>query len=169
MRTIAVAILVVSFLAGCVRENPMTIKVRMEVGYPMLAGITGMERVWSVYRLQLAIPEGLKPGDSIIAPLRCTTGNCSVSRIDRNAGWRSADVRPALLGRIIQVSPDRHEAVLLFEPFPMEVSTEVFDQLRPRPGQTNLLDVEYIQTDQGLVFKAMRPAGIAARQAVRWK
>lgn len=170
MKALSSAVLLLVFSVGCAQSYSDHISVRLEVGYPMLGTITGEERVWAVYRSRIQISEELIPGDSIVAFLDCANATCSVSRIaPKSAEYETPSAGPKLFGRIIKVSQDRRESAILVEPFPVKVSTEVFEDLKFRPQQVALVDVEYTQTKQGLSFKAIRPAGVVSGQAVRWK
>lgn len=156
-------------LGGCAHGRDDLVTVRMETGYSMLSGIAGAQRVWLVHRWRSPTAGLLVRGEAIIASLDCSGTNCSIAGIRLATDPHPANAALELRGRIASVSTDQNEAIVLVAPTPVDVSAEVYEELKHRPGRITLVEVDYVQSESDLEFKELRPAGTVTGQAIRWK
>lgn len=169
MNKFVVGIMMIASLLGCGKREPETVRLRMEVGYPMLGDLTGSPRLWAIYRFHSSMVSELTPGDAVAASVICSRGaRCVVDRVEKNSDSLPVNRPLWINGRVVQVAQGGHELALILEPFPINWTGQI-EQLRFKQGETKLIDVDYLPLHGRLVLKQATVVGVANRPPIVWK
>lgn len=166
MNRTVIALVALLASTGCPDASGRTVRLRMEIGYPMLAGVTGVPRVWAVTPVSFNVL-GNRTGDiGVIAQVECRDRSCVIEGIrDQTLPKRLDEIG----GRILRSASRSRDGLLILEPFPLLIDPELYTRLRFEAGVTKVIDVVYTSSDGGLVFQGVEPVGIERRQPVTWK
>ncbi len=142
---------------------------RMEVAYALLGDITGVLRLRTVIRVPHSIAASVAANDEIVAILQCHLNDCTISQILKRSDATSTPNKTSLLGRVFGTDERSQDAIVILDPFPVEVSKPLYQQLESTPGTTKIVVVTYHQDGAALVFGNLRLAGEVKRDPIEWK